>query len=131
MTNGSAISEENAKTILSYYKGLNKEEGLYDYEKLPFQALAEMQKKTTSVGLDRHGTYCRFRRARRLWLGSKLLKPFVKNTDLHYLMLQAAVVENKFYPLTVKIFAPMYQIFIPAIKSSGFELTERRILFLY
>ena len=28
--------------------------------------------------------------------GSELLKPFVKNTDLHYLMLQAAEVENKF-----------------------------------
>ena len=28
--------------------------------------------------------------------GSELLKPFVKNTDLHYLMLQAAEIENKF-----------------------------------
>ena len=28
--------------------------------------------------------------------GSDLLTPFIKNTDLHYLMLQAAEVENKF-----------------------------------
>jgi alkaline phosphatase len=28
--------------------------------------------------------------------GSHLLKSFIKNTDLHYLMLQAAEVENKF-----------------------------------
>ena len=28
--------------------------------------------------------------------GSEFLKPFVKNTDLHYLMLFAAEVENKF-----------------------------------
>jgi alkaline phosphatase len=28
--------------------------------------------------------------------GSDKLKPFVKNTDLHYMMLEAAEVENKF-----------------------------------
>ena len=28
--------------------------------------------------------------------GSELLQPFVKNTDLHYLMLKAAEVENVF-----------------------------------
>ena len=28
--------------------------------------------------------------------GKELLKPYIKNTDLHYLMLEAAGVENKF-----------------------------------
>ena len=28
--------------------------------------------------------------------GSDLLKPFIKNTDLHFLMLEAAEVENTF-----------------------------------
>ena len=28
--------------------------------------------------------------------GSHLLKPYLKNTDLHYLMLEAAEVENNF-----------------------------------
>jgi len=28
--------------------------------------------------------------------GSHLLKPFIKNTELHYLMLEAAEIENNF-----------------------------------
>jgi alkaline phosphatase len=59
--------------------------------KLPF-AFVEMQKKTNSVGwisMHHSADY-------ELAPGSDLLKPFVKNTDLHYLMLEAAEVENKF-----------------------------------
>jgi len=94
--NGSTISEANAKTVLSYYDGLHKEEGLYNYKKLPFKAFAEMQKESNSVGwisMDHSGDYVELAM---FGPGSELLKPFVKNTDLHYLMLQAAEVENKF-----------------------------------
>lgn len=94
--NGGSISQENAKTILSYYDGLHKEEGLYNYKKLPFKAFAEMQKATNSVGwisMDHSADYVELAM---FGPGSDLLKPFVKNTDLHYLMLQAAEVENKF-----------------------------------
>ncbi|RZM19407.1 MAG: alkaline phosphatase [Pedobacter sp.] len=94
--NGSTISEENAKNILSYYDGLHKEDGLYNYKKVPFKALAEMQQKTNSVGwisMDHSADYVELAM---FGPGSELLKPFVKNTDLHYLMLQAAEVENKF-----------------------------------
>ncbi len=95
--NGGTISEENAKTVLSYYDGLNKQEdGLYNYKKLPFKAFAEMQKKNNSVGwisMDHSADYVELAM---FGPGSELLKPFVKNTDLHYLMLQAAEVENKF-----------------------------------
>ena len=96
-TNGHTIAEEDAKTVLSYYDGLHKEDGgLYNYKKLPFKAFAEMQKKTNSVSwisMDHSADYVELAM---FGPGSDLLKPFVKNTDLHYLMLEAAEVENKF-----------------------------------
>lgn len=96
--NKTTISEEDAKTILGYYDGLNKEEesGLYNYKKLPFKTFAQIQQKTNSVGwisMDHSADYVELAM---FGPGSDLLKPFVKNTDLHYLMLQAAEVENKF-----------------------------------
>jgi len=95
--NGSTLNDEDAKTVLSYYDGLHKEEGgLYNYKKLPFKAFAEMQQKTNSVGwisMDHSADYVELAM---FGPGSELLKPFIKNTDLHYLMLQAAEVENKF-----------------------------------
>jgi len=96
-SNGSTISEEDTKTVLSYYDGLHKEEGgLYNYKKLPYKAFAEMQQKSNSVGwisMDHSADYVELAL---FGPGSALLKPFIKNTDLHYLMLQAAEVENKF-----------------------------------
>jgi alkaline phosphatase len=95
--NGIPLPEEDAKTVLSYYSGISKEEsGLYNYKKVPFKAFSQMQQKTNSVGwisMDHSGDYVELAM---FGPGSELLKPFVKNTDLHYLMLQAAEVENKF-----------------------------------
>lgn len=95
--NGTVLSEENAKTLLGYYTGLEKEDGgLYNFKKLPFKAFSEMQKKTNAVGwisMDHSADYVELAA---YGPGSQLLKPFVKNTDLHYLMLAAAEVENKF-----------------------------------
>ncbi|MBC7607941.1 MAG: alkaline phosphatase [Burkholderiales bacterium] len=97
VANGKTISEENAKILLTFYDGLHKEEGgLYNYKKLPYQAFSEMQKKNNSVGwisMDHSGDYVELAA---FGPGSELLKPFIKNTDLHYLMLTAAEVENKF-----------------------------------
>lgn len=94
--NGHSVTDEDAKTVLSYYDGLHKEDGLYNYKKLPYKAFAEMQEKINSVGwisMDHSADYVELAM---FGPGSELLKPFVKNTDLHYLMLQAAEVENKF-----------------------------------
>lgn len=95
--NATAISEEDAKTVLTYYDGLHKEEGgLYNYKKVPFKTFAQIQQKHNSVGwisMDHSADYVELAM---FGPGSELLKPFVKNTDLHYLMLQAAEVENKF-----------------------------------
>ncbi len=95
--NGGTISEADAKTVLSYYDGLQKQEdGLYNYKKLPYKAFSEMQKKSNSVGwisMDHSADYVELAM---FGPGSELLKPFVRNTDLHYMMLQAAEIENKF-----------------------------------
>ena len=94
--NGHSVSDEEAKYVLGYYDGLHKEDGLYNYKKLPYKAFAEMQEKINSVGwisMDHSADYVELAM---FGPGSELLKPFVKNTDLHYLMLQAAEVENKF-----------------------------------
>ncbi|MFL9843513.1 alkaline phosphatase [Flavobacterium rhizosphaerae] len=96
-TGKNTVTEEEAKFILSHYTGqFGKEGGLYNYNKLPFEAFAEMQKKHTSVGwisMDHSADYVELTM---FGPGSEQLKPFVKNTDLHYMMLQAAEVENKF-----------------------------------
>ncbi len=95
--NNHTVTEDEAKSILSHYTGIEKEEGgLYNYKKLPYKAFSEMQKSYTSVGwisMDHSADYVNLAM---FGPGSELLKPFVKNTDLHYLMLQAAEVENKF-----------------------------------
>lgn len=93
---GWAINEEQAKELLSYYTDIKKEDGLYNPKKLPFRALAEMQKEYTSVGwisMDHSSDYTELAM---YGPGSENLKPFVRNTDMHNFMLNAAHVENKF-----------------------------------
>lgn len=95
--NGFALTDEEAKTIMGYYSGLEKkDDGLYNYKNLPYKAFAEMQKSHTSVGwisMDHSADYTELAM---FGPGSEKLKPFIKNTDLHYFMLEAAEVENKF-----------------------------------
>ena len=90
-------NEEEAQNILNYYKGLVKgDDGLYNYKKLPFDYFAQVQKSRTSVGwisMDHSADYTELAM---YGPGSQELKPFIKNTDLHYFMLKAAEVENKF-----------------------------------
>lgn len=95
--NGFAITKEEAKNILLYYNGLHpKAEGLYNPKKLPFKYLAAIQKKYNSVGWISMHHSADYVELAMYGPGSHLLKPFIKNTDLHYLMLEAAEVENKF-----------------------------------
>lgn len=94
--NGMNLKNEEALTLLSYYQGLQADEGLYNPKKLPFRALAEMQQKHNSVGWISMQHSADFVELAMYGPGSHLLKPFVKNTDLHYLMLEAAEVENNF-----------------------------------
>ncbi len=95
--NNFAPTEEEAKLILGYYSDLKSgDDGLYNSRHLPFEAFAQIQKQHNSVGwfsMDHSADYVELAM---FGPGSDLLKPFIKNTDLHFLMLQAAEVENKF-----------------------------------
>lgn len=94
--NGNTISDEDAQKILKYYSGLEKtEDGLYNYKKVPFKLLSEIQQKTNSVGwisMDHSADYVELAM---FGPGSEKLKPFMKNTELHTFMLEAAEVEVK------------------------------------
>ncbi len=94
--NGFVLTDEESVYIQSFYHGLEKEEGLYNYRKLPFQAFSEMQKKNNSIGwisMDHSADYVEMAM---MGPGSERLKPFVKNTDIHALMLDAAGVSHNF-----------------------------------
>ncbi|SHG10737.1 alkaline phosphatase [Flavobacterium segetis] len=94
--NKTIIKEDDAKEILNFYSNIKLEEGLYNPRHLPFKVLADIQKKYNSVGwisMDHSADYSELAM---YGPGSDLLKPFIKNTDLHYLMLKAAEIENNF-----------------------------------
>lgn len=91
-TNKISLTDDEAKHLLNFYSGLEKQEdGLYNYKKLPFKAYSEIQKKHNNVGwisMDHSGDYVELAM---YGPGSELLKPFVQNIDLHYLMLKASI----------------------------------------
>jgi len=93
---GMALKKEEATTLLGYYSQLN-ETGLYNPRHLPFKYLAELQRSYTSVGWAAMDHSADFVELALYGPGSELLPPFVKNTDLHYLMLQAAGLPDKKY----------------------------------
>ena len=94
---GWQISDDQAKELLSYYTGLkNEDQGWYNFRKLPFKALSEMQQERTSVGwisMDHSSDYTELAM---YGPGSENLKSFIKNTDMHTFLLHAAHIENKF-----------------------------------
>ena len=94
--NGIALKDNEAKMILSYYDKLEAEAGLYNPKSLPFNALAQIQKEHNSVGWISMQHSADYVELAMYGPGSELLKPFVKNTDLHYMMLKAAKVDNNF-----------------------------------
>lgn len=77
-TNKFSLTDEEAKHLLSFYTGAEKqEEGLYNY-KNAFQSLFGNSEKHNSVGwisMDHSGDYVELAM---YGPGSELLKPFVK-----------------------------------------------------
>jgi alkaline phosphatase len=92
--NGLEMTDKEATTLLSYYHNIKTENGLYNPRNLPFKVLAEIQKKYNSVGWISMHHSADYVELALFGPGSHLLPPFIKNTDLHYLLLQAAEVEN-------------------------------------
>ena len=90
------ISTSEAQSLSNYYLNIKLEDGLYNPKHLPYKVFADIQRKSNSVGwssMDHSSDYCEIAM---FGPGKQLLKPFIKNTDLHYMMLEAAEVENKY-----------------------------------
>lgn len=94
--NNFGVTNEEAKLILSYYNTIKSEDGMYNARHLPFKVLAEIQKEYNSIGWISMHHSSDYVELAMFGPGSDLLTPFIKNTDLHYLMLEAAEVENTF-----------------------------------
>ena len=87
------FSQEEAKEILSFYTEGKQEDGLYNYKKLPYRLLAEIQKKHTSVGwisMDHSSDYTELAM---YGPGSQNLPPFIENYKMHNFLLEAAEVD--------------------------------------
>jgi len=94
--NNFAVTNEEARLLLNSYTDIKSENGLYNARHLPFNALAKIQKQHNSVGWISMSHSSDYVELAMFGPGSDLLKPFIKNTDLHFLMLEAAEVQNKF-----------------------------------
>ncbi len=91
---GLHFSDDEVKIIVQHYQHLN-EEGVYNPRKLPYRQLAMIQGRHTGIGwgsMDHSADYVELAM---LGPGSDLIKPMLKNTDLHYLMLEAAGVAQR------------------------------------
>lgn len=91
---GYAINANEAIQLLSHYVTDRDEDGLYNPYKLPFADFADIQRKYTSVGWASTGHSGDHVEIAAYGAGRESLKPFVRNTDLHYLMLEVAGVQR-------------------------------------
>lgn len=87
---GYAITANEAIQLLAHYVTDRNEDGLYNPYKLPFADLAAIQQKYTSIGWGSTGHSGDHVEVTAFGPGQELLKPFVRNTDMHNIMLEAA-----------------------------------------
>lgn len=86
------FKEDDAKLIRNHFAKM-KDDELYNPYKLPFHQVAKIQEKHTNVGWACDDHTSDFVELAMYGPGSNKLLPFVKNTDLHYFMLEVAEVE--------------------------------------
>lgn len=91
---GIILKPEEASSLLSHYAA-SDEKGIYNPRKLPYRQLAALQTAHTSVGWAGMDHTADFVELAALGPGSELLPAFVKNTDLHSLMLRATEVNAR------------------------------------
>lgn len=89
---GYTISNEQAKELLSHYQKLDGT-GLYNARKLPFELLGKIQGDYTCVKWGSMEHSADYVELAAYGPGSNLMKPFVINTELHDLMLNATGVK--------------------------------------
>ncbi len=86
---GIVIKNEEAKDILKHYNQLDSE-GLYNPNHLPFKTYAEIQSNYTGISFASTNHSADLVELAMFGPSSENLQQFVKNTDLHNFMLQAA-----------------------------------------
>jgi len=89
---GYAIKQDEAKSILSHYERLDGG-GIYNPRKLPFELLGKIQEEYISIGWGSMEHSADYVELAAYGPGSTLMKPFVRNTELHNLMLNATGVK--------------------------------------
>ena len=85
---GFVISKDETKILLDHVSGLNEEE-LQNYNKMPYEKYAQIQKHYTNVGFGDMNHSADFVECAAFGPGSELLTPFIKNTYLHNMMLKS------------------------------------------
>lgn len=93
---GIVINAEDAIRLLSHYVTDRNEDGLYNPYRLPFHELSDIQRKFTNVGWAGSDHSADHVEVAAFGPGKDLLKPFVRNTDMHHLMLEAAAVPSRY-----------------------------------
>lgn len=92
---GMEISKEEAKDLLVHFSDI-QEGQLYNASNLPFYEMAKMQFKHTSVGWAGMDHAADFVEIAMFGPGSELLKPLIKNTEVHNMILHAAEVPEHY-----------------------------------
>jgi len=90
---GYSISTEQAKTLLTHYQTLDGG-GVYNARKLPFELLGKIQQDYTAIGWGSMEHSADYVELAAYGPGSTLMNSFVRNTELHNLMLNATGVKT-------------------------------------
>jgi alkaline phosphatase len=89
---GYNISTEQAKSLLAHYEKLDGS-GMYNTRRLPFELLGEIQSNYTAISWGSMEHSADYVELAAYGPGSELMNRFVRNTELHNLMLNAAGVK--------------------------------------
>lgn len=89
---GYTIHTEEAKSLLTHYEKLDGG-GIYNNRKLPFELLGKIQEEYIGIGWGSMEHSADYVELAAYGPGSTLMKPFVRNTELHNLMLNATGVQ--------------------------------------
>jgi alkaline phosphatase len=92
---GYSLEEAELKAVLQKYSD-QSDESAYNEYKLPYELYGQLLRKYTSVHFGGTEHTADYTELAMFGPGSQRLQSFIKNTDLHYFMLEAAEVENTF-----------------------------------
>ncbi|MBK9042738.1 MAG: alkaline phosphatase [Saprospiraceae bacterium] len=92
---GYELTEDECRILLKKYED-QPETGVYNDYKLPFEMYGNIMKKHTSVAFGGTEHSADYTELAMFGPGCHNLKPFIKNVDLHYFMLEITGVKNQF-----------------------------------